>query len=321
MGRGGRHGYDVAPMNPMHERDYATPIMDPRATPPGACPQPAVHPELEGQPLGQPWAAPAAGPLRRGVLTSARPDDKAALAQQICDVMRMMYEHEFVVANDGNVSCRLPNGNILITASGVLKGYMTPDQVIECDAQGNSLDGRRVTTEIKMHVAAYQVRPDIRAVVHGHPIFAVAFSLAGISLAECVIPEIIVTMGTIPTAPYATPSTYDLPESLATFLARGDAVIMERHGVVCVGSDLIDGYKKMEMVEHTAKITHAARTMGVVRPIAPPGVKALLDTRKSLGIYTKNNLCDGCGAREVCAAPIFPDAAMAAPPMHRRPSG
>lgn len=301
----------------MAERDDTaspTPMMDPQ---PGECFPPAVDPSLEGKPLGEPWSAPTAPPERRGVMTSAAPDDKAALAQQICDVMRMMYEQEMVVANDGNVSARLPNGNLLITASGVLKGYMTPDQVIECDAQGNSLDGRRVTTEVKMHVAAYETRPDIRAVVHGHPIYAVAFSLAGVSLAECVIPEIIVTMGTIPTAPYATPSTYALPESLQAFLSRGDAVIMERHGVVTVGSDLIDAYKKMEMVEHTAKITHAARQLGVVRPIAPPGVKDLLDTRKNLGIYSKNNLCDGCGAREVCAAPIFPDGSVTAPAASR----
>lgn len=271
-------------------------------------PAPAVDPALEGKPIGvTPWTAPTAGPVRHDVLVQASPDDKAALAQQICDVMRMMYQVEMVVANDGNVSARLPNGNIMITASGVLKGFMTPDQVIECDAQGNALDGRTVTTEMKMHVAAYQERPDIRAVVHAHPIYATAFSLAGISLAECTIPEIIVTMGSIPTAPYATPSTYDLPEQLRPFLARGDAVIMERHGVVCVGSDLFDAFKKMEMVEHTAKITHVARTLGTVKPIAPPGVKALLDTRKSLGIQTKNNLCHGCGAREVCAAPLYPD--------------
>jgi L-fuculose-phosphate aldolase len=301
----------------MTEHDHATPILDPCATPPGTCGTPAVDPELEGKPLGRTWAAPDPGPVKHGVVTAARADDKAALAQQICDVMRMMYEHEFVVANDGNVSARLPNGNILITASGVLKGYMTPDQVIECDPEGRSLDGRRVTTEVKMHVAAYKVRPDIRAVVHGHPIFAVAFSLAGLSLAECTIPEIIVTMGTIPTAPYATPSTYSLPESLAAFLSRGDAVIMERHGVVCIGSDLIDAYKKMEMVEHTAKITHAARTLGSIKPLPPPDVKALLDTRKSLGIYTKNNLCDGCGAREVCASPLYPDPAT---PMGARPT-
>jgi L-fuculose-phosphate aldolase len=295
------------------EREYATPILDPPGAPAGACAPPAVDPALEGKPLWPTWSAPAGPPVRRGILTAV-PDaaDKAAVAQQICDVMRLMYEHEFVVANDGNVSARLPNGNLLITASGVLKGYMTPDQVIETDPEGNSLDGRRVTTEVKMHVAAYQTRPDIRAVVHGHPIYAVAFSLAGVSLAECTIPEIIVTMGTIPTAPYATPSTYALPDSLKAFLSTGDAVIMERHGVVTVGGDLIDAYKKLEMVEHTAKITHAARTLGVVRPIAPPGVKALLDTRKQLGIYTKNNLCEGCGAREVCAAPLYPDAAVTA---------
>jgi hypothetical protein len=189
-----------------HEHDYATPILDPTSAMSGACPPPAVDPALEGQPLWPTWTAPAGPPVRRGILTAVPdPADKAALAQQICDVMRMMYEHEFVVANDGNVSARLPNGNLLITASGVLKGYMTPDQVIETDPEGNSLDGRRVTTEVKMHVAAYQTRPDIRAVVHGHPIYAVAFSLAGVSLAECTIPEIIVTMGTIPTAPRSLP--------------------------------------------------------------------------------------------------------------------
>lgn len=287
----------------MNDPADPTPDVDP-----APCRPAVIDPHLAGRPLGTtPWTAPSAGAVRHGIVTHAALDDKAAIAQQICDVMRLMYQHEFVVANDGNVSARLPNGNIMITASGVLKGYMTPDQVIECDPQGRSLDGRKVTTEVKMHVAAYEERPDIAAVVHGHPIYAVAFSLAGISLAECVIPEIIVTMGTIPTAAYATPSTYALPDSLRAFLRKGDAVIMERHGVVTVGGDLVDAYKKMEMVEHTAKITHAARQLGEVRPIAPPGVQALLDTRKSLGIYTKNNLCEGCGAREVCASPLYPD--------------
>jgi len=291
-------------MNPQPDHACPSPDIDDIAPCGGP---PAIDPAREGKPIGHtPWSAPTAGAVRHDVLTDAARDDKAGLAQQICDIMRLMYQQEMVVANDGNVSARLPNGNIMITASGVLKGFMTPDQVIECDPDGNSLDGRRVTTEIKMHVAAYKQRPDVGAVVHAHPIFAVAFSLAGISLAECTIPEIIVTMGSIPTAPYATPSTHDLPDQLRPFLERGDAVIMERHGVVTVGDDLFDAFKKMEMVEHTAKITHAARTLGTVKPIAPPGVQKLLDTRKQLGIYTKNNLCDGCGAKEVCAAPIHP---------------
>lgn len=271
---------------------------------PSACAPPAVEPMRAGKPIGTtPWRDKPAPPERHGVLTRAAHDDKAALARQICDVMRLMYEQEVVVANDGNVSCRLPNGNILITASGVLKGYMTPDEIIECDAEGNALDGRRVTTEVKMHVAAYQVRPDIRAVVHGHPIFAVAFSLAGLSLADCTIPEIIVTMGSIPTAPYATPSTYDLPDTLAEHLANGDAVIMERHGVVTVGSDIFDAFKKMEMVEHTAKILHAAHTLGGVKPLSQSQVQELLDTRKKLGITTTNNLCWSCGVDQTCEAP------------------
>jgi L-fuculose-phosphate aldolase len=291
--------------DPAGHPNHPTPGID-DLTPCGDAP--AIDPALEGKPIGiTPWSAPAHGPVRHDITTEAAPDDKAALAQQICDVMRIMYGQEMVVANDGNVSARLPNGNIMITASGVLKGFMTPDQVVECDPAGNSLDGRRVTTEVKMHVAAYRERPDVRAVVHAHPIYATAFSLAGISLAECTIPEIIVTMGAIPTAPYATPSTDDLPDGLRPYLARGDAVIMERHGVVCVGNSVFDAFKKMEMVEHTAKITHAARALGAVKPIAPPGVKKLLDTRQSLGIKTRNNLCEGCGAREVCAAPLYPD--------------
>ena len=288
----------------MDERP--TPDID--AYPSSACAPPALDPARVGRPIDPtPLRLPAAPPFRHGVLTRAAPDDKAALAQQICDVMRLMYQQEVVVANDGNVSCRLPNGNILITASGVLKGFMSPDEIIECDALGNALDGRRVTTEVKMHVAAYDVRPDISAVVHGHPIFAVAFSLAGLSLEACAIPEIIVTMGTIPTAPYATPSTYDLPETLAKHLASGDAVIMERHGVVTVGSDLFDAFKKMEMVEHTAKIMHAAHTLsGRVEPLSRQQVQELLDTRRKLGITTTNTLCNQCGAEQVCEAPEEP---------------
>lgn len=181
-------------------------------------------------------------------------DIRAALVE----VCRRMYARGLIVALDGNVSARLPNGRILTTPRGVCKGDLTPESLVEVveDGRPASPRGPQPTTELKLHLMAYRQRPDIRAVVHGHPPLATAFSVAGVKLAGCIIPEVVLTLGEeIPVAPYGTPSTEELPNSISELIKGHDAVILDRHGSVTVGPTLWDAYFKLEKLEYAASVT------------------------------------------------------------------
>lgn len=221
--------------------------------------------------------------------------DHPRLREQIAEIARLCWERGYIGAIDGNISVRLDDDTILITPAGTVKFLIRPEQIVHCDAKGKPIDGGRASTEIAMHVACFEERKDVNAVVHAHPPTAVAFSLAGIGMMDAVIPELVVTLGAIPTAPYGTPGTNELPDSIREYVKCSDALLMERHGALTLGKDLLDAYKKMEQIEHNAKITYMARTLGQVKNLTPAEVKKLLDTREPLGIKTTNVYCNHCG--------------------------
>lgn len=192
------------------------------------------------------------------------------LRKQMLQFGHLLYERHLLVAMDGNLSCRLPDGNILCTQAGCHKGLLEDQHLVVIDAKGNKVRGRgKPTSEMAMHLACYQERPDIQAVVHAHPPLAIAFTLANRSLADCVLPEVVLTLGTVPTVDYQTTGTRDLAEALRPYVRSRDAVLMDRHGALSVGSSLLDAFCKMETLEHTAKILQAAQTMGGAKHLPP----------------------------------------------------
>jgi L-fuculose-phosphate aldolase len=197
------------------------------------------------------------------------------LRQEIVCICRMLHRKNYLAATDGNVSIRLGE-KVLTTPSGVHKGLMEAEQIITVDLAGRLLQGEgRPTSEIRMHLLAYELRPDITAVVHAHLPYATACTLAGISLLEPILPEVVITLGGIPTAPYATPGTTAVPESIRGFIQEYDAVLLSRHGAMTIGRDVRDAYSKMEKLEHTARILLAARLQGVVAPLPAAEVEKL----------------------------------------------
>ena len=111
-----------------------------------------------------------------------------------------------------------------------------------------------------------------------------------------VIPEIVVTIGGTPTTPYATPGTDELGDSIRDIVRCSDTLIMKNHGAVTLGANILDAYKKLDMVEHTARILWLAHSVrGGVDPLPPEAVRKLLETRRLLGIETKNTLETRCG--------------------------
>ncbi|MEM9801870.1 MAG: class II aldolase/adducin family protein, partial [Planctomycetota bacterium] len=186
---------------------------------------------------------------------------------------------------------------ILLTPPGAMTGFGAPHPVAHIEAPGRALDdGPRPSSEVGIHLVSYSERPDVKAICHAHPPHAVAMTIAGIDLQAPIIPEIIVTIGGIPTAPFGTPGTDELPETIRDLVRCSDVMMMQNHGSVTLGANLMDAYKKLDMLEHTAKIlwlAHVAK--GGLDPLAPELVERMLATRSQLGITTRNTLENRCG--------------------------
>ncbi len=203
-------------------------------------------------------------------------NNEGTLREAICEVGRRLWLKNFVAATDGNISVRLSDGRFLCTPSGVSKGFMEPGDLIVTDASGEKVSGPgAVTSEFLTHLAAYEERDDVKAVVHAHPPKAVAASLAGLSLAEPVLPELLLTIGGIPTVAYATPATGQGGAAIRGIIRSCDALIIARHGSLTVGKDVFDAYYKLEKIEHASETLLWAHMLGTPGKLTDAEISAL----------------------------------------------
>ena len=185
--------------------------------------------------------------------------------RQMVDVGQRLYDRGLIVAGEGNLSARLADGRILITPAGFCKGRMRPVDLVIVDGSGKQLSGiHSPTSELGMHLTVLSRRRDVGACVHAHPPYATAFAVAGIPLTEAVLPEIVADLGEIPLAPYATPSTPAVGESILPWLDRCNAFLLKNHGVLTLGPDLETAFRRMETVERFAQVLFIARSLGRV---------------------------------------------------------
>ena len=187
--------------------------------------------------------------------------------EELIRICRKLEERGLIAAADGNVSCRLEGERLLITPSGVPKGELRPLDLLVTDLQGKVLRGQsKASSEIRMHLAAYEKRPDIHAVVHAHPPLLTAFTVAGIPFGADVLPEVWLTIGAVPTAAYATPSTPEVPDSIEPFFAGHQAILLERHGSLTLGRTLQEAYLRLEKLEHAAHTLFYSYLLGQRMP-------------------------------------------------------
>lgn len=219
-----------------------------------------------------------------------------ALRREICEVGRRIYQRGFVAANDGNISARMSDDRVLCTPTGVSKGFLSEDMLAICDMEGRQVAGSlKISSEVRLHLEIYKIRPDINAVVHAHPPTATGFAVAGIELTQCVLPEVILSLGGIPLASYGTPGGMEVIEPIKPLAKDYDAILMANHGVVTLGKHLMDAHFKMETVEHFARIALVAHQLGMVNTLNPQQVKELIGIRGRYGITDRPSCEVGIG--------------------------
>lgn len=206
------------------------------------------------------------------------------IKEQICDVCHKMWQLGWVAANDGNVSVKLEDGTFWATPTGISKSFITPEKLVKINAKGEVLEGLagyKPSSEIKMHLRCYRERPDVTAVVHAHPPTATGYAVAGKSLDKYSMIETVIAIGSIPLTPYGTPSTEEVPEAIAPYLQEHDVLLLQNHGALTVGADLITAYYRMETLELFAKISLTAHLLGGAQEIPRPQIDKLLYLRES----------------------------------------
>lgn len=208
--------------------------------------------------------------------------DGQSCREQVVSIARKMAERQMVNTNEGNVSV-CEGGRVYITPSQVNKESLTPDMIVVTDLQGNQLEGHlKASSETRLHLEVYRLRPDVHAVVHDHSPFATAFAIARLPIATQAYTEMIFLYDRIPVVAYGTPGTAKITAGLDRYIHQTDIFLLANHGVVAIGPDVVTAYQRAEAVESMAKTLAIARLLGGEHPIEPEGLAELYQMRQDL---------------------------------------
>lgn len=221
--------------------------------------------------------------------------DEQTARREIVRVGQLLYERGYVVSSDGNVSVRLDDGRIIATPTMTSKGRMTPDSLAVTDLEGKSLNDRRASSELAMHLLIYHERVDIKAVCHAHPPHGTAFAVANLPIDQPILSEVILTLGCVPLASYGTPSTEELTTAMRPLVKHHNALLMANHGAVAYGADLWQAFDRLETLEHTARIAILARTLGGSKNLPADAIEKLINVREAAGYLNEEARCQACG--------------------------
>jgi L-fuculose-phosphate aldolase len=183
-----------------------------------------------------------------------------------------------MTSNDGNLSVRIDEERILITPSGASKGRMRVDDLLVLDAQGHLIEsGQRSkpSSETPMHLEVYRQRSDVGAVIHAHPPFATALTVAGMDFPTDILPETLLLLGDVPVAAYASPASAEDAEAIRPLIAGHQAILLRQHGTLTCGVDLEEALQHLERLEHVAEVFWRARVLGHVERLTPEAIRRL----------------------------------------------
>ena len=225
------------------------------------------------------------------------------IKQEICEIGDRIYKKGFAAANDGNISFRVSEKEVICTPTQICKGFMKPDDLCVVDMEGNQLSGRRKrTSEIMLHLAIMKERPELKSVVHCHPPHATAFGIAREPVPQCVLPEVEVFLGDVPITKYATPGGQEFASTILPFVHKTNVIILANHGTVSYGETVEQAYWWTEILDAYCRMLMLARGLGRVNYFTEPEARALLDLKQQWGFKDPRNEMTNC---DICANDVF----------------
>jgi L-fuculose-phosphate aldolase len=211
-------------------------------------------------------------------------DDIEQVKRDICDIGRRIYQKGFAAANEGNLSVRIGDDQVLCTPTMHSKGFMEPRDICTVDFTGRQSDGiKKRTSEVLLHLEIYRQRPDVRAVVHCHPPHATAFAIAREPIPQCVHPEAEIFLGEVPLAPYATPGGQAFADAVVPFLKQSKIVLLANHGTVSFDQTIERAYWWTEILDSYCRVLLLTRSLSGVQYLSTSQMRELLDVKKQWG--------------------------------------
>ncbi len=227
------------------------------------------------------------------------------IKQEICEIGERLYKKGFAAANDGNISYRIAENEVICTPTMISKGFMKPDDLCIVDMEGKQVAGRRGhTSEVKLHLAIMKARDDVKAVVHCHPPHATAFGIAREPVPQCVLSEVEIFLGNVPITRYAIPGSKEFAETVLPFVDKANVIILANHGTVSYGETVEQAYWWTEMLDAYCWILMLARELGRIHYFTEPEAQALLQLKGKWGFKDPRTEMENC---DICANDIFRD--------------
>jgi L-fuculose-phosphate aldolase len=252
------------------------------------------------------------------------------LKQDICEIGRRLYAKGFAAANDGNISIRLNDKEVLCTPTMISKGFIKPDDLCVVDLDGNQLAGhRKRSSEILLHLTIMKERPDVKSVVHCHPPHATAFAVAREPIPQCVLPEVEVFLGDVPLTRYETPGSQKFADTVLPYVKKTNVMILTNHGTVSYGESVERAFWWTEILDAYCRILMLARGLGKINYFSEGEARDLLNLKQKWG-FADARLEKGMENCDICANDVFRDSWQATgverkafdapPPMPARPA-
>jgi L-fuculose-phosphate aldolase len=227
------------------------------------------------------------------------------IKQDICDIGRRIYDRQFAAANDGNITVRISDNEVLCTPTMHCKGFLKPDDISTVDMTGKQIAGRKKrSSEALLHLEIYRQRPDIKSVVHCHPPHATAFAIAREPIPQCVLPEVEVFLGDVPITRYETPGGQAFADTIIPFVSKSNVIILANHGTVSYGESVERAYWWTEILDSYCRMLMLAKQLGNVQYLSDGQTRELLELKDKWGFADPRNTkeFENC---DVCANDIF----------------
>jgi L-fuculose-phosphate aldolase len=203
-------------------------------------------------------------------------DKSGAFRKEVAYFMRRLYKRGLTTTSGGNISLKLSDVTILITASQTDKGRMKADDVARIDFHGRNLSARlKPSMETGMHLAVYNRRPDIKCIIHAHPPIATAFAVAHKNINTAIIGEAYALAGKPSLAKYALMGSEALANAVAEAAADSNLILMANHGVMALGASLLEAFDRLEVLENCARIELASGLIGNTKALNDIELKAI----------------------------------------------